>query len=500
MQDLFGNLILGFSVAFTPANLLACLVGCLGGTLVGVLPGIGPVTTIALMLPVTFYLPPESGLIMLAGIFYGAQYGGSTTAILVNIPGETSSVVTAIDGYQMAQQGRAGPALAVAALASVFAGTVATVLICIAAPPLAVVGKSFGAPEYCTLMLLGLVGSVVIASGSVLKAFAMVLLGLLLGIVGIDVNSGDARFTFGVTALLDGIDFVPISVGLFGLGEVISNLRGMEYRMVAEKKLKLWPSGDDFRKAFPSTLRGTAVGSVIGLLPGGGAALSSFMAYVLEKKVARDPSIFGKGAVQGVAGPESANNAGAQTSFIPMLTLGIPGNAVMAVMVAALMIHGISPGPGVMTDRPQLFWGLIASMFIGNVMLVIINLPLIGIWIRLLQVPFRLLYLAIISFCAIGAYAFRGNPADVLIAIMFGMLGYFFVKYRCEAPPLLLGFVLGPQMEENLRRSMLISGGDFRIFIERPISLGLLLAAALLVLLIVLPTVRKTREEAFQED
>ena len=452
------------------------------------------------MLPVTFYLPPESGLIMLAGIFYGAQYGGSTTAILVNIPGETSSVVTAIDGYQMAQQGRAGPALAVAALASVFAGMVATVLICVAAPPLAIVGKSFGAPEYCSLMLLGLVGSVVIASGSVLKAFAMVFLGLLLGIVGIDVNSGDARFTFGITALLDGIDFVPISVGLFGLGEVISNLRGVEYRLVSEKKLRLWPSADDFRKAWPATLRGTAVGSIIGLLPGGGAALSSFMAYVIEKKVARDPSIFGKGAVQGVAGPEAANNAGAQTSFIPMLTLGIPGNAVMAVMVAALMIHGISPGPGVMTERPGLFWGLIASMFIGNVMLVIINLPLIGIWIRLLQVPFRLLYLAIIAFCAIGAYAFRGNPADVLIATLFGVLGYFFVKYRCEAAPLLLGFVLGPQMEENLRRSMLISGGDFAIFVQRPISLGLLLASTVLIFLIILPTVRKTREEAFQED
>jgi putative tricarboxylic transport membrane protein len=500
MGDLFNNLVLGFSVAFTPANLLACLVGCLGGTLVGVLPGIGPVTTIALMLPVTFYLPPESGLIMLAGIFYGAQYGGSTTAILVNIPGETSSVVTAIDGYQMAQKGRAGPALSVAALASVFAGTIATILICIAAPPLAVIGKSFGAPEYCALMLLGLVGSVVIASGSVLKAFAMVLLGLTLGIVGIDVNSGDARFTFGITSLMDGIDFVPISVGLFGLGEVISNLRGVEYRMVTEKKLRLWPSGDDFRKAAPAALRGTAVGSVIGLLPGGGAALSAFMAYVLEKKVAKDPSIFGKGAVQGVAGPEAANNAGAQTSFIPMLTLGIPGNAVMAVMVAALMIHGIAPGPGVMTDRPQLFWGLIASMFIGNVMLVVINLPLIGIWIRLLQVPFRLLYLAIIAFCAIGSYAFRGNPTDVMIATMFGVLGYFFIKYKCEAPPLLLGFVLGPQMEENLRRSMLISGGDFKIFAERPISLGLLIVTAIMIMLIVLPSIRKTREEAFQED
>ncbi len=496
MQDLFSNLALGFSVAFTPANLLACLVGCLGGTLVGVLPGIGPVTTIALLLPVTFYLPPESGLIMLAGIFYGAQYGGSTTAILVNMPGETSAVVTAIDGHEMARQGRAGPALAVAALASVFAGMVATVLICIAAPPLAIVGKSFGAPEYCSLMMLGLIGSVVIANGSVLKAFAMVLLGLLLGIVGIDVNSGDARFTFGLTTLMDGIDFVPISVGLFGLGEIIANLRHTEHRAVPEGKLRLMPSADDFRKAIPAALRGTAVGSVIGVLPGGGAALSSFMAYMLEKKVARDPSIFGKGAIQGVAGPEAANNAGAQTSFIPMLTLGIPGNAVMAVMVAALMIHGISPGPGVMTERPQLFWGVIASMFIGNVMLVIINLPLIGIWISLLRIPYRLLYLAIVVFCAIGSYAFRGNPLDVFVAAFFGVLGYFFLRYRCEAPPLLLGFVLGPQMEENLRRSMLISGGEFGIFVQRPISLGLLIAGAALLALIVLPTFRRTREAA----
>jgi putative tricarboxylic transport membrane protein len=496
LEDLWAHLYLGFSVALSPTNLLVCLIGCLGGTLIGVLPGIGPVTTIALMLPVTFYLEPVAGLIMLAGIFYGAQYGGSTTAILVNMPGETSSVVTALDGYAMAKQGRAGPALTTAALVSLFAGIVSTLVICLAAPPLAVVGKSFGAPEYCALMTLGLIGAIVISNGSVLKALAMVLLGLLLGIVGIDLNTGDGRFTFDWPPLMDGIDFVPISVGIFGLGEIIKNLREPDYRPISKTKLKLWPTAEDVRRATPAAIRGTAVGCLIGILPGGGAVLSSFMAYMLEKRVARDPSIFGNGAIEGVAAPEAANNAGAQTSFIPMLTLGIPGNAVMAVMVAALMIHGINPGPGVITEKPDLFWGIVASMFIGNVMLVIINLPLIGIWVSLLRLPYRVLYLAIVAFCAIGAYAFRGNPNDVLIAATFGVLGYFFIAYRCEPAPLLLGFVLGPRIEENLISSMLISGGDPMIFLNRPISLGLFLAAGALLLLILLPAFRRTRTEA----
>ena len=496
LQDLVNHLSLGFSVALSPTNLLVCLIGCLGGTLIGVLPGIGPVTTIALMLPLTFYLEPVSGLIMLAGIFYGAQYGGSTTAILVNMPGETSSVVTALDGYEMAKQGRAGPALTTAALVSLFAGIISTLVICLAAPPLAVIGKSFGAPEYCALMALGLIGAVVIANGSVLKALGMVLVGLLLGIVGIDLNTGDGRFTFDLPTLMDGIDFVPISVGIFGLGEIISNLRRSDYQPVSTVKLHMWPTRDDVRRAAPAALRGTAVGCVIGVLPGGGAALSSFMSYMVEKRVAPDPSILGRGAIEGVAAPEAANNAGAQTSFIPMLTLGIPGNAVMAVMVAALMIHGINPGPGVITEKPDLFWGIIASMFIGNVMLVIINLPLIGIWVSLLRIPYRLLYLAIIAFCAIGSYAFRGNPQDVLIAAMFGVVGYFFIAYRCEPAPLLLGFVLGPRLEDNLRSSMLMSGGDPRIFVERPISLGLFLATLALLVLMVLPSFRRTREEA----
>jgi TctA family transporter len=496
IQDLFQHLHLGFSVALSPTNLLVCLIGCLGGTLIGVLPGIGPVTTIALMLPVTFYLEPVSGLIMLAGIFYGAQYGGSTTAILVNMPGETSAVVTALDGYAMAQQGRAGPALTTAALVSLFAGVVSTLVICLAAPPLAVIGKSFGAPEYCALMALGLIGAVVIANGSILKALAMVLVGLLLGIVGIDLNTGDGRFTFDMPTLMDGIDFVPISVGIFGLGEIISKLRATDHRPVTTARLQMWPTREDVRRASPAAVRGTAVGCVIGILPGGGAALSAFMSYMVEKRVARDPSMLGKGAIEGVAAPEAANNAGAQTSFIPMLTLGIPGNAVMAVMVAALMIHGINPGPGVIEEKPDLFWGIVASMFIGNVMLVIINLPLIGIWVSLLRIPYRVLYLAIIAFCAIGTYAFRGNPNDVLIAAMFGVLGYFFIVYRCEPAPLLLGFVLGPRLEDNLRSSMVISGGDPMIFVNRPISLGLFLATFALLLLVVLPSFRKTREEA----
>jgi TctA family transporter len=433
---------------------------------------------------------------MLAGIFYGAQYGGSTTAILVNVPGETSAVVTALDGYAMAQQGRAGPALTAAALVSLFAGIVSTLVICVAAPPLAVIGKSFGAPEYCALMTLGLIGAVVIANGSVLKALGMVLVGLLLGIVGIDLNTGDGRFTFDWPTLMDGIDFVPISVGIFGLGEIIKNLRETDYRPVSTAKLQLWPTREDVQRASPAALRGTLVGCIIGILPGGGATLSSFMAYMLEKRVARDPGMLGRGAIEGVAAPEAANNAGAQTSFIPMLTLGIPGNAVMAVMVAALMIHGINPGPGVISDKPDLFWGIVASMFIGNVMLVVINLPLIGIWVSLLRIPYRVLYLAIIAFCAIGTYAFRGNPDDVLIAAVFGVVGYFFIAYRCEPAPLLLGFVLGPRLEENLISSMLISGGDPAIFVSRPISLGLFLASLVLLLLVLLPSFRRTREEA----
>ena len=500
-MELLSYLATGFAVALTPANLGFALLGCLVGTLVGVLPGIGPVPTVAILLPLTFYLDPTSGLIMLAGIFYGAQYGGSTTSILVNMPGETSSVVTCIDGHQMALQGRAGAALATAAIASLFAGTIATAIIALFAPPLAKVGLSFGAPEYFSLLLVGLIAAVVLAHGSVLKAIAMIILGLLLGLVGTDGNTGGTRFTFGINILSDGIGFVPLAIGVFGLGDVIANLIAPSKKriIVSQKVRNLWPTRADFRLAWPAVLRGTALGSLLGILPGGGATLSSFAAYALEKKSARDPSRFGKGAIEGVAAPEAANNAGAQTSFIPMLTLGIPGNAVMALMIGALTIHGIQPGPQVMTERPTLFWGLIASMWIGNLMLVVINLPLVGVWVQLLRVPYRLLYLGILMFCAIGVYTVSNSTHEVVLAALFGVLGYIFIRLDCEPAPLLLGFVLGPLMEENLRRAMRISSGDPMIFVERPISLALLIAAAILLVMVALPAIRSKREEAFQE-
>jgi putative tricarboxylic transport membrane protein len=499
-MEFFNHLAIGFGVALTPANLAFAFLGAMVGTLIGVLPGIGPIATIAMLLPLTFHLEPVSGLIMLAGIFYGAQYGGSTTAILVNLPGETSSVVTCLDGHQMARNGRAGAALAVAAIASFFAGTIATFLIAGFAPPLSRIGQSFGAPEYFSLMLLGLVAAVVLAHGSVLKAVAMIVMGLLIGLVGTDGNTGGQRFTFGIRELIDGIDVATLAIGLFGISEIISNLaRPAEHRAVVTQKItRLWPTGDDARRSWRAVLRGTALGSVLGVLPGGGATLSAFAAYALEKKSSNDPERFGKGAVEGVAAPESANNAGAQTSFIPMLTLGIPGNAVMALMIGALTIHGIQPGPQIMTERPQLFWGMIASMWIGNLMLVVINLPLIGIWVQLLKVPYRFLYLAILLFCAIGVYTVNNAYSAVIIAAFFGVVGFVLMRLECEPAPMILGFVLGPLMEENLRRAMKISGGDPMIFLNRPISLGLLIAAALLLLVLVLPFIRGKREEVFQ--
>jgi TctA family transporter len=500
-MDLLSNLALGFGVALTPANLGFALIGCLVGTMIGVLPGIGPVATVAMLIPLTFHLEPVSGLIMLAGIFYGAQYGGSTTAILVNLPGETSSVVTCIDGHQMARQGRAGAALTVAALGSFFAGCVSTLVIALFSPPLAKLGQSFGAPEYFSLMVLGLIAAVILAHGSLPKAVAMVLLGLLLGLVGTDGNTGNQRFTLGLNELADGIDFVPLAVGVFGIGEIIANLRAPEQgrSVLSDRITGWWPTRAEFRQAWPAVLRGTGLGSILGVLPGGGAVLSSFAAYVLEKKLSRDPARFGRGAVEGVAGPESANNAGAQTSFIPMLTLGIPGNAVMALMVGAMTIHGIQPGPQVMSERPALFWGMVASMWIGNLMLVVINLPLIGMWVQLLRVPYRMLYPAILLFSAIGVYTVNNSAFAVLLAALFGLLGYVFIRLECEGAPLLLGFVLGPLMEEHLRRAMRISGGDPMIFVNRPISLGLLLAALALLAAVAFPLIRSKREEAFQE-
>ena len=498
-MDLFNNIIFGFGVALSPQNLLFCFFGALIGTLIGVLPGIGPLATLAMLLPATFYLPPVPALIMLAGIYYGAQYGGSTTAILVNVPGESSSVVTCLDGHQMARKGRAGAALAIAALGSLFAGTVSTLIIAVASPPLSEFAIKFLAPEYFSLMVLGLVGSMVLARGSLLNAVAMVLLGLLLGLVGTDVNSGRERFTFDVPVLADGIGFVPVAMGLFGVAEILINLEQRGQHYVGTVIGSLMPTREEFRQAMPAVLRGTALGSLLGILPGGGALLASFAAYAFEKKIAADPSRFGQGAIEGVAAPESANNAGAQTSFIPLLTLGIPSNPVMALMIGAMMIQGIAPGPQVMTQQPDLFWGIIASMWIGNLMLVIINLPLVGIWVTFLKVPYRLLFPSILLLCAVGSYSLNSSATEVGIMALFGLLGYLFHKIDCEPAPLILGFILGPLMEENLRRALIVSHGDPTVFVTRPISLTLLIMAALLLLLVVLPAFRKTRAEAFTE-
>ena len=503
-MDLLSNLAIGFGVAVTPINLLYCLIGCVLGTLIGVLPGIGPVATIAMLLPATYALPPVAALIMLAGIYYGAPYGGSTTAILVNLPGESSSVVTCIDGYQMARQGRAGPALAAAGLGSFFAGCVGTLILAAFAPPLTELAFKFGPAEYFSLMILGLIGAVVLASGSLIKAIAMIVLGLLLGLVGTDVNSGVARFSFDIPELTDGIGFVVVAMGVFGYGEIISNLaQAEEKREVFTSKVKgLFPTKDDFIHMAPAVLRGTALGSMLGILPGGGALLASFAAYALEKKIKMKPGEipFGKGNIRGVASPESANNAGAQTSFIPLLTLGIPPNAVMALMVGAMTIHNIQPGPQVMTSNPQLFWGLIVSMWVGNLMLIILNLPLIGMWIKLLSVPYRFLFPAIVLFCAVGVYSTNNNTFDIWLVAVFGFIGYAFVKLGCEPAPLLLGFILGPMMEENLRRALLLSRGDWSVFVTRGLSASLLAMAALLLLIVLLPAVKSKREEAFVEE
>ena len=503
-MELINNLMLGFGVAFTLTNLLYAFVGAVLGTLIGVLPGLGPVATIAMLLPSIYALDATPALIMLAGIYYGAQYGGSTTAILINVPGESSSVVTAIDGYAMARKGRAGPALAAAGLGSFFAGCVGTVIIAAFAPPLTEVAFKFGPAEYFSLMVLGLIGAVVLASGSLIKAICMILLGLLLGQINTDVISGVPRFSFDIPELTDGIGFVAIAMGVFGFGEIISNLgRPAEHREVFTKDVKgLWPTKQDFKDAAPAVLRGTALGSILGILPGGGALLASFAAYTVEKKVrGRKGEVpFGQGNIRGVAGPESANNAGAQTSFIPMLTLGIPPNAVMALMVGAMTIKGIQPGPQVMTSNPELFWGLIASMWVGNLMLVILNLPLIGIWIKLLTVPYRFLFPAIVTFCCIGSYTLNNNSFDVYMTALFAVIGYAFYKLGCEPAPLLLGFILGPMMEENLRRALLLSRGDWTTFATRPLSAGLLVAAALMVVVVMLPSIKAKRHEAFQEE
>ena len=500
MDQLLNNLGFGLDVALNPANLLYCFVGTLLGTMIGVLPGLGPVATISVLLPLTFSLEPQAAMIMLAGIYYGAQYGGSTTAILINLPGESSSVITALDGYQMARQGRAGAALATAGLSSFLAGTVATVIIAVAAPPLAEVALKFGPADYCALMLFGLVTAVVLANGSVLKAIGMILFGVLLGCIGIDVNSSVPRYTFGIPEFGDGIEFAIIAMGIFGIGETLANLsRSSEERGYVRSYDRLMPSLADLKAMLPPALRGTALGSTLGVLPGGGPVLAAFSAYSLEKKISKTPERFGRGAIEGVAAPEAANNAAAQTSFIPLLTLGFPSSAVMALMIGALMMQGIHPGPELLTKNPALFWGLIASMWVGNLMLIVLNLPLVGMWAKLLTVPYRYLYPAILAVTCIGVYSINKNWFDVMVAGGFGLLGFLFYRLRCEPAPLLLGFILGPMIEENLRRTLLITKGDYSVFVSRPISLTFLLLTVALLVVTFMPTIRKAREKAFQE-
>src|SRR6266545_2862964 len=494
-MELLDHLLLGLQTAATLSNLFYCFIGVFLGTAIGVLPGLGPTATIAMLLPVTFVLPPVTALIMLAGIYYGSQYGGSTTSILVNLPGEAASVVTTLDGYQMAKQGRAGAALAASAIGSFFAGTVATFLIAAFGPPLAAAALKFGPAEFFSLMVLGLVASVVLAQGSLLHAIGMVVLGLLLGLIGTDVNSGTQRFTFGIFELADGIGFVTVAMGMFGLGEIIRNLQDEEERSVLFTKITgLWPTREDFKRMVAPILRGTAIGSVLGILPGSGSILGSFAAYSIEKKVSKNRAQFGKGAIEGVAAPESANNAGAQTSFIPLLTLGIPSNP-----VGAMIVHGIQPGPSVINEQPALFWGMIVSMWIGNLFLVILNYPLIGMWVRMIMIPYQFLYPGILVFCAIGVFSLKNTEFDIYFMALFGALGYLFSKLGCEPAPMLLAFILGPLMEEYLRRAMLLSRGNPWVFVQRPISATLLVLAVLAMCSVLLPAFSKTREEAFTE-
>mgnify|MGYP002402079584 CR=1 FL=1 len=502
LASMFGGLAIGFSVAVDPTNILFCFVGCLIGTLVGVLPGLGPTATIAILLPATMTLSPVTGLITLAGIYYGAQYGGSTTSILLRLPGEASSVVTTLDGHGMTRKGRGGAALAIAAWGSFFAGTVGTLFIALFAPVLAVLVLQFGAAEYFMLMVLGLVASVVLAQGSAVRALAMVALGLLLGMVGTDQNSGQYRFTFGALELLNGLPFVPLVVGLFGVADILVALekarRGDEPQQTG-KIGSLWPTRQETRRAAPAALRGTLVGLFLGLLPGGGALMSSFVAYSLEKRVSGASGDFGNGDPAGVAAPEAANNAGAQTAFLPLLTLGLPSNAVMALITGAMLIHGIIPGPRVITNQPGLFWGLIVSMWIGNLMLLVINLPLVGVWVQMPKLRYRVLYPIILVVSLIGIYSVEYSTFHVYLTALFGLIGYMMNRWKCEPAPLVLAFVLGPMMEQYFRRAMLVSRGELSIFVERPISLFLLVATLLMLAGMAAPHFRRFRNKAFTD-
>jgi putative tricarboxylic transport membrane protein len=498
-MDILAGISSGFLIALTLKNILYCFTGALIGTLIGVLPGIGPLATIAMLMPFTYHVDPVSSMIMLAGIFYGAQYGGSTTSILLNLPGEASSVITCLDGHQLAKKGKAGVALSVAAVGSLVAGTIGTLAIVLLAPMLVNFAEKFGPAEYCALMTLGLVVAVVLANGSVIKAIAMVFLGVLFGLAGTDSATNAQRYTFGIFEMSDGIDFVPIAMGLFGIAEIISNLEQRTHAHGVTPISSLWPSREEIRRSIGPVLRGTAIGSFLGVLPGGGPTLAAFSSYAIEKRISKWPEQFGKGAIEGVAGPESANNAAAQTAFVPMLALGIPSNAIMALMIGAMMLQGIQPGPDVMTKRPDLFWGIIASMWVGNLMLVVINLPLVGLWVKLLSIPYRFLFPTILAFCCIGAFSLQSSTFHLLMLAGFGFLGYVFIKLGCEPAPFLLGLVLGPQLEEYFCRAMHISRGDPAIFVDRPISLALFTLTAVLLIFAALPSISRARNETFQE-
>lgn len=504
-MEIFDHLMLGFSVALSMHNVFYAFIGCLLGTLIGILPGLGPTATIAVLLPITFTLNPITALIMLAGIYYGAAYGGSITSILMNLPGEVSTVVTTLDGYQMARKGRAGAALTAAAVGSFVAGCFGTVVIAVIAVPMAAIAYKFGPAAYTSLIALGLIGSVVLATGSVIKALGMIVLGLLLGTVGTDIASGVVRYGFDIPEMRNGLSFVIVAMGLFGYGEIIANLSHAKDRAVDTVKFRLsdlYPTRRDWKLMTPAIMRGSLVGTFLGVLPGGGAVMSSFAAYTLEKKtkLKADEVAFGSGNIRGVAAPEAANNAGSQTAFIPMLTLGLPPNAVLAMLIGAMVLHGIQPGPQVMTTNPDLFWGLVASMWIGNAILVALNLPLVGLWVKLLEVPYRLLFPAIVLFCAIGAYALSHSAWNVWLLGLFGVIGYVFNRLEMEPAPLLLALVLGPMMEEYMRRALLLSRGDWTIFITQPISAALLALALILLIILIVPAVRNRRREAFQED
>jgi len=481
-MDILAHIALGAQTLFTPTNLFFCFLGVLMGTLVGVLPGLGPTAAIALLLPNTFHVTPVTAIIMLAGIYYGAMYGGSTTSILVNIPGEAASVVTCLDGYQMAKKGRAGPALGIAAIGSFVAGTFSVVMIMLLGPPISSIALKFGPPEFVSLSFLGLTLVTYLASGSMIKALVMACVGLLLGFMGVDIVTGVERFTLGLPVLLDGVGLVPMVMGLFGISEVLLNLeQAYEKADISTSKIQnIWPNRKDLKDSAGAITRGSILGFFLGVIPGGGALLGSFISYAVEKKISKEPETFGQGNIRGVAGPESANNAGAGGAFVPLLTLGIPCNVIMAILMGGLMIHGVEPGPRLIPEHPEVFWGVVGSMYLGNVMLLVINLPLIGIWVKILKLRYSLLFPLILFFCLIGAYTTGNTVQDIYVMMVFGVVGYLMKKFDYEPAPLVLALVLGPIMERAFRQTLIISDGSLSIFVTRPISAVFVFAALII--------------------